>query len=280
MWENNKAVLENIKACYEDMFAAEKKAADFIIHNPERAVMMNVSELSRLSNVSDATVLRMCKRIGYEGYYQMKIKLSNDLGKNQFLRLKDGKPKPESPKDLFQILALNMLKIAETLDMDALAASAELIRQADMVHIAAVGNTSPLALNLGFRLGRCGIRTSCSTLPEHFLNNISLAGETDVLVAISHSGTSKQVIQALDLGRGKKIKSIVVTGHEYSPVSNMADYLLLAWTDTPIFGGIEPESHLGELAVLDALLYFLINGKSSGAGIDSSVELILSEYKL
>jgi DNA-binding MurR/RpiR family transcriptional regulator len=273
------AVLDNIRACYGDMFAAEKKAADFIIQNPERAVMMNVSELSRFSNVSDATVLRMCKRIGYEGYYQMKIKLSNDLGKNQFLKLKDGKPKPESAKDIFQILALNMLKLAESLDPEALTASVELIRQAGMVHIAAAGNTSPIACDLGFRLGRFGIRTSYSNVPEYFLNNISLAKEGDALIAVSHSGASKQVIQAMNLGKEKNLRTIAITGYECSPVSNMADYLLLARTDNSIFGEIEPDSHLSEMAVVDALLYFLINGKSLGADIDP-VELLLAEYKL
>ncbi|MDR1899661.1 MAG: MurR/RpiR family transcriptional regulator [Treponema sp.] len=279
MQGSGKTVLENIKTYYADMFAAEKKAADFIIDNPDRAVMMNVSELSRLSNVSDATVLRMCKRIGYEGYYQMKIKLSNDLGKNQFLKLKDGMPKPESAKELFQLFALNILKAAESLDTNALAASAELIRQAGMVHIAAVGNTSPMACYFGFRLSRFGIRTSYSNAPEYFLNSISLAGETDVLIAVSHSGMSKQVIQAMELGKEKNLKSVAVTGFEHSPISAMADYHLLARIDTPVFGRIEPDSYLCGMAVLDALLYFLINGKSFDAGTDQA-ELILSEYKL
>jgi DNA-binding MurR/RpiR family transcriptional regulator len=87
----------------------------------------------------------------------------------------------------------------------------------------------------------------------------------------------RQVIQAMDLGKERGLKSIAVTGYECSPLSNMADYLLLARTDNAVFGEIEPDSHLCEMAVLDALLYFLANGKS--AGIDK-VELILSEYKL
>ena len=275
---DNKTVLENIKLHYSKMFSAEKKVADFILENPERAVMMNVSELSRLSGVSDATVIRMCKRIEYDGYYQMKIKLSNDLGKNQLIKLKDGNPQPESVKELFQIFALNMLKLAETMNVEALSACAELIKNAGTVHIVAAGNTSPIACDLGFRLGRFGIRATYAMITEYYLYNVSLADEKDIVIAISHSGSSKPVMQALELAKMKKLKTIAITGHEYSPISSMTDYLLLAKLDTPVFGEGLPDSHISEMAVIDALLYFIVNGKTFGN--DIPVEMMLSEYKL
>jgi len=275
----SKTVLENIKDHYEEMFSAEKKVADFILENPEQAVMMNVSELSQASGVSDATVIRMCKRIGCEGYYQMKILLSNDLGKNHLIKYTDGNSKPSSLGDLFQVVARNMIKLAESLDAHALEASIDLIKRADTVHVVAAGNTTPIALDLGFRLGRFGIKASYSMLSEYYLNNVGLAGGRDVLIAISHSGSSKQVMQAVELARKRELKIIAITGYERSPISNMADYLLLAKFDTPIFGASMPDSHLPEMAVVDALLYFLVNEKASRDGIDA-VELMLSEYKV
>ena len=64
-------VWENIKNNYEKLYAAEAKVADFIMNNPAQALDANVSETAELSGVSDATVVRFCKRIGYEGFYQM-----------------------------------------------------------------------------------------------------------------------------------------------------------------------------------------------------------------
>jgi RpiR family transcriptional regulator, carbohydrate utilization regulator len=275
----NKTVLENIKAHYEEMFSAEKKVADFILGNPERAVMMNVSELSQESGVSDATVIRMCKRIECEGYYQMKILLSNDLGKNHLIKYTDGNSKPSSLGDLFQVFARNMVKLAEGLDMKAMKAAVDLIKKANVVHVVAAGNTTPIALDLGFRLGRFGIKASYSMINEYYLNNLGLADEKDVLIAISHSGSSKQVMQAVELAKRQKLKCVAITGYERSPISNMADHLLLAKFDTPIFGDSMPDSHLPEMAVVDALLYFLVNEKAVNEGIDT-VELMLSEYKI
>ena len=76
-------VFENIRNNYNSLYAAEAKVADFILNNPAQALEANVSETAELSGVSDATVVRFCKRIGYAGFYQMKIQLSHDMGKNQ-----------------------------------------------------------------------------------------------------------------------------------------------------------------------------------------------------
>lgn len=61
------AVLETIKQNYNNIFLAEKKVADFILDYPEKAVNANVSELANYSGVSDATVIRLCKHIGFQG---------------------------------------------------------------------------------------------------------------------------------------------------------------------------------------------------------------------
>ena len=77
--ENN--VFETIRERYDSIFEAEKKVADYILEYPEKAVDYNVSELADVSGVSDATVIRMCKHIGYQGYYQLRLQLSRDIGK-------------------------------------------------------------------------------------------------------------------------------------------------------------------------------------------------------
>ena len=58
--EEERDVFETIHKKYGEIFAAERKVADFILKNPETAVDYNVSELAEASGVSDATVIRMC----------------------------------------------------------------------------------------------------------------------------------------------------------------------------------------------------------------------------
>ena len=99
-----KNVLITITEKYDEIFKAEKKVADFILKNPEVAVNANVSELANYSGVSDATVIRLCKHLGYSGYYQMKICLSRDMGSRDSGRKKKNQSEDASVESYFRAL--------------------------------------------------------------------------------------------------------------------------------------------------------------------------------
>jgi DNA-binding MurR/RpiR family transcriptional regulator len=278
---DDRSVLENIKENYEFMFAAEKKVADFILNNPERAVVTNVSELAELSGASDATVIRMCKRIGYEGYYQMKIKLSHDLGKDRMVQLQNGNQLPGNINDIFQVTVSNLLNLAEHQDIQLILKCVELIKNSKVVHVIATGNTIPIAMDMAFRLGKLGIRSMSSVIAEYFLNDIALASEDDLVIGITHSGSSRHVIQALEFAKKRNIKTMVITAAEKSPVAHTADYLISTSVKRPIFDEYDYglTSHIYEMAIIDIILYFIANKDAQKKNIDQ-VELLLSEYKL
>ena len=235
--------------------------------------------LAEVSGVSDATVIRMCKHLGYQGFYQMKLNLARDLGQHQLVGYRGDQDNPDTAKEILQGIARNLLNTASRLDMNVVLSCARLIRESETVHAVAVGNTSPVAIDLGFRLGRLGIRTSSALIPEYFLSNISLGTKRDVVVAVSHSGSSRQVIQALELGKDKGMKSIAITGAARSPVSQIADYTLYIPVEDLLFSEFGAISHVYAMAVIDALLYFVANAERGSRDVDR-LEMLLSEYKL
>ena len=70
----------------DGVFSAERRVAEFILKNPDQVVTLNVADIAEQSGVSDATVIRLCKHLGYTGFYQMKLQLAHELGRNQLLR--------------------------------------------------------------------------------------------------------------------------------------------------------------------------------------------------
>ncbi len=275
-----KTVIETIKEQYDQIFSAEKKVADFILENPEMAVNANVSELANYSGVSDATVIRLCKHIGYEGYYQLKLCLSRDLGRMQVSDVDMENATGDKVSGLFSSFAADLIAIGKNLKQNKLMECVDLIKKCKQVHIVAVGNTSPLAQYLGFRLGRLGVKCTYNMVPEYFMNHVNLADADDIVVAVCQSGSSKQVVQAMELAKEKGLKIIAITGHEYSPVSRLADYLLLSSPDEQSFNYYKSYSRLREMAVIDALLHFVMNEETIAANRADKPEIILSEYKL
>ena len=86
------------------------------------------------------------------------------------------------------------------------------------------------------------------------MNHIKLAQTSDVVLAISWFGTSRSVVQALSMAKEKGLKTIAVTGFEFSPLSKMADYLLLSAIGDGEYEDHSQYSRLGEMAVLEVLL--------------------------
>lgn len=275
-----KTVVETIREYYGQIFSAEKKVADFILEHPEKAVNANVSELANYSGVSDATVIRLCKHIGYQGYYQLRICLSRDLGRKQVTSGNAESLSDDAVSNVFQSFAASMTTIGKNLSTDTMLKCAGLINSCRQVHLVAVGNTSPMAQYMGFRLGRLGIQCSYNMVPEYFMNHVNLAGPEDIVLAISKSGTSKQVVQALELAKEKGLKTIAITGHQFSPVSRLTDYLLLSGTEEASFSYYNTYSHLAEHAVVDALVHFVTNEEHIAANSADKPEIIFSEYKI
>ena len=274
-----KEVLEVIREKYDEIFSAEKKVADFVLQNPQKTVDSNVSELARQSGVSDATVIRMCHHIGYAGYYQFRITLAGDLGRQQY----GGDHIPETKDAVekrFAEYAEAMLVIGRNMDSDIMWNCVKLLKTCKQVHIMAVGNTSPLAQYMGFRLGRLGIKSTYNVAPEYFMNHVNLADEEDILIAISQSGPSKQVMQGLTLGKEKGLKSIAITAFPRSPVAEQADYVLSSSGKEETFSYYKSYAHLNETAVIDALLSFVTNEELIKTTQADKPEIMLSETKM
>jgi len=276
------SVLENIRMNYEDIFSAEKKVADYILREPENTVRINVSELAEASGASDATVIRLCKHLGYIGFYQMKLQLAHDLGRDQLL---SGNIQPGDAgnwEDVLKEAAANIIQTKNNINSEALQKCVDLILNCNTVHLVAIGNSIPSTLDFAFRLGRLGIRSTSSSITEHQINNVDLGTKEDLVIGISHSGSSKQVLLALEMAKKHGMTTIALTDLLRTPLEKEADLTIstgIEYSSVYIFGAA---SHIYITAILDILIYQLDRAKKDAAknALADDVEYLLSETKL
>jgi RpiR family carbohydrate utilization transcriptional regulator len=275
-------VFESIRLHYDEIFSAEKKVADYILKNPENSVIVNVSELAELCDTSDATVIRMCKHIGYKGFYQMKLQLAHDLGREQIF---SGNILPKDPgnwEDVLKEIAANIMHSKANVNEDELMKCIDYITKCDTVHMVAAGNSIPSSIDFAFRLGRVGIRASSAFMPEHQLNSVNLGSDRDIVIGISHSGSAKQVLQAFELAKKRNMRTIAITDLLRTPIAKEADSVLstgIEYSSVYTFGAA---SHVYISVLLDILLYFVARTKQKveSNGEADNVEFFLSETKI
>ncbi len=271
------SVMAIIKSGYEQMSSAERKVADCVLESPDAALNMNVSELAQSSGVSDATVVRMCHRLGYKGYYQLRLMMARDLGS-------EGESQPEDDggnpvQNIFNRYAATLQLIGNNMDPALMTKCAGLIESANMIHAIGVGNTNHLAQYLEFRLQRLGTRCIADRSPEYFLGQINLGTPDDLVIAISKSGMSRSVIQAAEMGHRKGMKVIAITAYQLSPLSELADFVLISAGRKESFSYYKEYAQLNEMAVIDALLESVLDWDKIHRSGAEELEEILADNK-
>ncbi|WP_304509306.1 MurR/RpiR family transcriptional regulator [Anaerotignum sp.] len=255
---------ENIKLNIDSLSSSEKKVATFLLENLEKIQSLNVVGIAKESHTSEATVVRMSKKLGYKGFYQLKVMLIHSLEKEQ--QYPSTAPL-SNLNDFFQATAQNMLHIGSVVDEKVFWKCINLIASANTVHVIASGNTIPSVLEFCFRLGRIGVATTTSISDELELANIDLARYGDIVMGVSHSGGSKNVVRAFELARKKGVSTLAVTDIITSPLKKHADYALASTIEsspTSVFGA---ESHIYTSIILDALVFFVATKKRTPKGV-------------
>ena len=277
------SVIENIKHNFEELFPAEKKTAQYILDHLEEVTLLNISQLAKKAHASEASIVRMAKHLGYNGFFQMRLLLSNDVAQKDSDMLNNA-PLLTSEK-IFSACANRIRSLSSFISTNDLLCAAKLICEARICHIIGAGNTIPIASDLGFRLQRNGQSCMYSSLPEQYFNNIALGDSSDLVIAISRSGASTQVLKALSLAKKKEMKILVITADPNSQIMDFSDAILqINDTNEMHDQNVRADSHLLELAVNDALIYViknypLFNVDDKLPTQINDVELLLSETK-
>jgi Transcriptional regulators len=245
-----------ISSIYESLTKTEKKIADVIRKDPEAVVYVTLTDLAELAGVGETSVLRLCRKIGFKGYQEFKLALAQDLVvpvRNVHSQIDESDNLQEIAA---KITAENTRSIENTLnllDMEQMERAIEAIGNARKLYFFGVGSSANTAMDGKYRFMRLGFDTEVVTDPHIMAMNATLMKEGDVLFAVSTSGSTKDIVDAVRIAKERSIFFICLTSHLRSPLTQHADVVLLSKSrETPLQGGAF-SSKLSQIHVLDIL---------------------------
>lgn len=276
-------LFSNIKSHYPTLRAAEKKVADYILQHGEEVTEMTITEVAENSQVSDASVVRFCQRIGYKRFYQMKIALAQELTHPMFGFHPSISPDQfeESIQNIFTLTLANLKETAVSINAPDVKHCVHLLNTCQSVYLFAAGNSCSIASDAMYKFSRIGLRAIHSNIPETQVSLAQLMTGQDVALAISHSGSSKLILTCLDIAKKQKAKTICITNFVKSPVGKISDYHITTAAHEHIFYDDSVITRICEMAVID-VLFFLLADIRLNDSLDrfQRTEHALSDYKL
>lgn len=241
-----------------DFTTAERAVARFIRANPHDVLEMSLSELSRGSHASQATIVRMCKKLGCTGYPAFKLRLAAEFDTS----LRDVEPidvdvpfkSGASPAEIFNAfysLTYQTVRDAKMgLDPQLLTRAANAIHQADIVTFYGRGESLLVAEDFRQKLVRIGVRCSAEVLNGFEGAHAPRKKVRELAFVVSQYANSNQVYNIFDELMFHHIPIIMLCGTPTAPLAKLANIALTV--NVP-----ETRYKIGSFASRTAMMYVL-----------------------
>lgn len=254
------SAIHKIRFLYNDMGKAEKRIADYILAHSGEIISCSISELSKLCECGDATVVRFSRRLGFSGFQAMKIGIAQELSIASSISSEISKEDScfEMFKKRVNDVTIALQNTETVLDPEGLEKAAEIIMKSKRVVIFGLGNSASIATDVAHKFLRLGINAqACS---DNHLQAI-IASHLDrqsVAIGISHSGSSKDIVESLQLSKIGGATTICVTNYATSPIIDVADIALFTKADETRHSILAMSSRIAQLAIFDAIYSYIV----------------------
>lgn len=204
--------------------STEKQIADFINANPRIVINLSLDELSEQCYVSQASIIRLCKKLGVKGFAEFKIKLASELSafvmgdQNVHVDMPVGEHAdgPEIAETFFNLTMQSLKTTYDSMDYKALMNAARLLSRADIVHIYGRGESLILAEDFHYKLIRIGIHSTIE--PQNGFEEAKClrpsARISQAALVISHYCNSRHIHYVIDELMSSKIPFVLLTAAE------------------------------------------------------------------
>lgn len=217
------------------LYSAERRIADCILKDVKWASVVTSAQLAHASQSSEATVTRLCHKLGFENYRKFQLALARDVMEQQEVEVLHSSS-PDPLRQTLQSVQSNRQEeiraTIQALNLRQLRKAISVLRSAEIIEIEATDNSLPVAMDASLKLGGLGKRCMTSAVAAKAKAFAATLTERDALLLISCDSRS--------------------------PLAAQADYLLLASNRAQRIVDTDPAPSLLSSALLVEVLYYLL----------------------
>ncbi|MFC7062374.1 MurR/RpiR family transcriptional regulator [Halobacillus seohaensis] len=253
-----------ISAAFVKLRGSERKIVEFIEKHQDEIIHLSITEVAERSGTSESSVVRLCKRLGYKGFQDLKINLAREVIKPE-KQIHEVIEKDDDviliKRKIFQSNIQALYDSLEVCDNEELIRAVDAISKAEFIEFYGSGGSGTVALDAQHKLLKLGIKTFAyndSTLQSM---SASVLNERDVVIAISHTGSSKEVLNAIKLAKDAGATVICITNSSKSPITKVSDIVLQTASKETLFRTDAISSRIAQLTIIDILVASIANNK-------------------
>ena len=239
--------------------------ADYLTKHAQEAQFLSISSLANACNMAEATIYRFCKQLGFEGYNEMKISLAQANVTPPAFSSYCLDPSMTTSSLCDTVYASFQAAITSTmnvLDDTAIDEAALLLQRATSVYCLGQGGSMVLANDIWVRFATISNKFRNCGDSHTQLVAASLMGPGDVILFVSYSGSTHDMMDTLSVAKKAGAKIILITHYPDAPGTALADVVLLCGAlESPLDGGSIPVKVAALFVAESLLLRYLLDNQ-------------------
>lgn len=262
-----KSVLIRLRESMEALSHTEKSVAAYLLKYPNEAAASSIHVLSGATYASPSTIVRICRKLGFEGYKDMRRALAYELAvRKQSLENETREiTRSDSLEDIAEIITCkNIVSLEETkmlLDMETFQTCVKLVHSCRQILLFGLGASLCAAQDAYLKFLRlnkpCVINSDWHSQLLQAIN----ASQDDLGIVISYSGQTVEMIECIKAMKENRTPVIAITRYVPSPVSKLADYRLYTSSNESLFRSGAMSSRISQLNIIDILYTAFANSE-------------------
>lgn len=249
--------IEKIRSKMSELTTTELRIAEYVLNNYEKVLTSNISELSENANVSDASVVRFSRSLGYKGYQDFKINAAKDV----LPKDKHFNPVLQKEDDEITICNkifgsdINVLKnTLAGLEVNKISEVANMIAKANKLVFFGSGGSVIVGRDAQHKFLKIGIHAIVHEDVDMQLMSASLMKKGDLAFCISHSGSNYNLVKCMEIASEKGARTVALVSQGKTPLSKLADIAIFSVSEETMFKSESLSTRIAQLAIIDVLV--------------------------
>ena len=249
---------------------SEAKVAHYLLEHTGKAVSLSITRLAQESGSSTAAVVRLCKRLTFDGYGDLKLALAKEVYGNTPINegpyifdLSKAEGAASIASMMVDTVCDSITSLKSVLSTKQLEMAVEVLGKAEKILLAGIGASALAAMDLYQKLGRLGIYSSFPSEPDLQIVNACTLDAKSVCIIFSYSGETKTMRQVAQQAKKTGATVVAVTRVGGNTLTKIADIVLSVPDSEALYRQGATLSRLNQLVVVDILYSTLIVNRSN-----------------
>lgn len=247
---------------------SDKVLIEYIKENIEDVFYKSISQIAKESGIGEATITRFSKKMGYSGLQDFKVTLAREISglKNRKIinrSIENDEGVMESARKLFNSNIRILENTLNIIDGNDIEKATDMIINAKKVFFIGIGYSGMTAEDSNYKFSRIGFNCMSLDSSHNMIMMASLMDEDDVIVAISHSGETDEIIKTVNIAKANGASVISVTEDKSSRLRDISDVNLGYFSGESILETGSISSKLAQFFIIDLVYTQVVKEKSA-----------------